>query len=140
VEQEMRKIRYVVGKVEGPLNLEPDEKVIFAGSCTSWEGEIDGEHVKIVSEYKKPAEVDETKTPSNDMLLKNTKALAHGFRNRSSRHIQIKGCTVSVADNVNYLSSFAGIKNPNFDPRLMIPANIAYWQMRMGQLWNRLFG
>ena len=57
----MKKIRYVVGKVEGPLDLADDEKVIFAGNCTSWEGEIDGKKVTIEGQYKRPHEVDETK-------------------------------------------------------------------------------
>ena len=139
VEKEMKKIRYVVGKVEGPLDLDEDERVIFTGSCTSWEGKIDGKDVTIESGYKTATEVDETKTKSNDMLLKNTKNLWHCFKNRTSRYIHLKGCPVSVAENVNYLSAFGKISNPNFDPRLVIPANIAYWQMRFHRLWNRFF-
>jgi hypothetical protein len=32
------------------------------------------------------------------------------------------------------------VKNPNFDPRLSIPAIWAYWQMRANRGLNRLFG
>ncbi len=138
VDRSMKKIRYVVGKVEGPLDLEEGERVIFAGSCTSWEGEIDGEHVKIEGSYRTSSEVDETRTRSNDMLLKHTIALWHCLKNRSSRYIHVKGCPVSVAENVDYLSAFGKIKNPNFEPRLVISANIAYWQMQFGRLWNRV--
>ena len=66
----MKKIRYVVGKVEGPLHLEPDERVIFAGNCTSWEGNLDGEKVKIEPGYDAPTAVDARMTPSNDMVKK----------------------------------------------------------------------
>lgn len=140
VDKEMKKIRYVIGKVEGPLDLDEDERVIFAGSCTSWQGKIDGQEVKIESSYKRPQDVDEKKTRSNDMILKNIKTLWHCFRNRSSRYIHAKGCTLSVAENVNYISSMAKIGNPNLDARLLIPVNIAYWQMRAGRFLNRIFG
>jgi len=140
VEKEMGKIRYVVGRLEGPLDLKDGEKVIFAGNCTSWKGKIDGKDVNIESSYKTTREVDERKTGSNDMLLKTTKTLWNCLRNGNSRYIHIKGCPISVADHVNYLSAAAKIKNVNFDPRLLIPVNIAYWQMRANRFLNRFFG
>ncbi|MCP4666499.1 MAG: DUF362 domain-containing protein [Deltaproteobacteria bacterium] len=139
VDREMKKIRFVVGKVEGPLQLDEDETVVFAGDCTSWEGEIDGKDVKIEADYKNYASVDETKTRSNDMLLKTMKTLSHAFRNRSSRWIHAKGCTLSVAEIVHYLSVLAKIDNPNLDVRLSFSVNIAYWQMRFMRFMNRFF-
>ena len=135
--QEMKKVRYVVGKVSGPLDLEDGEKVIFAGDCTSWQGKIDGQNVKIESSYKSPREVDEKKTKSNDMLMKNLKPSFSLFKNRKSRYIHLKGCPVSVADHVHYISSLGKIGNPNFDSRLIMGANIAYWQMRFARFINR---
>jgi hypothetical protein len=41
----MKKNPCGVGMVEGPLNLEAEERVIFAGNCTSWEGNLAGEKV-----------------------------------------------------------------------------------------------
>ena len=139
-ERKMKKIRYVVGKVEGPLHLEPDERVIFAGNCTSWEGNLDGKRVKIEPCYDSPAAVDARKTPSNDLVKKLAAALWDCFENRKSRYVRMKGCTLSVAEHVNYLSSVGKIKNPNFDTRLSIPVTTAYWQMRAGRAMNRLFG
>ncbi len=136
----MKKIRYVVGKVEGPLDLADDEKVIFAGNCTRWQGEIDGKKVTIEGQYKRPHEVDETKTKSNDMLLKTITALFNAYKNRGSRYLHAKGCTISVAEHVNYLSALAGIKNPHFDLRLSIGLTFSYWQMRFKRFFNRLFG
>ncbi|MGO9569866.1 MAG: DUF362 domain-containing protein [Desulfomonilaceae bacterium] len=140
VHQEMKKVRYVVGKVDGPLNLAPDERVIFAGDCTSWAGDINGNQVKVAGCYKTTADVDASKTKTNDMLLKIFGSLIHCFRNRSSRHIEAKGCPVSVAAHVNYLSSFGKIKNVNFDPRNLVPINVTYWQMRAMRFFNRVFG
>jgi len=140
VDSDMKKIRYVVGKVEGPLNLEPDEKVIFAGNCTSWKGEIDGKKIDIQSSYKTTTQIDETKTKTNDMLVKTFGAIFKAYKRIGSRTMHAKGCTLSVADHVNYLSILAGIKNPNFDPRLFIGVSIAYWQMRFKRLINRMAG
>jgi uncharacterized protein (DUF362 family) len=140
VEKEMKKVRYVVGRVEGPLDLEEDERVIFAGDCTHWEGTIDGERVKIESSYMSNRQVDARKTKSNDMLLKMLGFIWHSFKNRSSRYLHAKGCPVSVAEHVNYLSFFGKVGNPNLDSRLVIPINIAYWQMRIKRFLNRFFG
>jgi len=140
VDHRMRKIRYVVGKVDGPLNLEPDERVIFAGDCTRWQGTINGEHVKIDGDYKTTSEVDSTKTKSNDMLLKILGAKWHAFRNRSSRYVHATGCPVSVGKHVSYLSSMGRIPDVNFDKRLVVQINIAYWQMRINRFLNRFFG
>ena len=108
-----------------------------AGNCTSWEGEIDGQPVRIESSYKTTADVDTKKTTSNDMLLKTGAAIMHALWKRKSRYIHARGCPLSVAQHVNYLSAMAKIKNPNFDPRLLIPINIAYWQMRFYRFLNR---
>ena len=140
VEKEMKKIRYVVGKVDGSLDLEEGEKVFFAGSCTSWKGKIDGKDVKIESSYKNYRDVDEKKTKSNDMLLMNIKTLWHAFKNRSSRWVHAKGCTLSISEHIHYLSIMAKVGNPNFDPRMIFPVNIAYWQMRFHRFINRFFG
>jgi uncharacterized protein (DUF362 family) len=137
VDKQMQKVRYVVGRVAEPLNLAQDERVFFAGSCTRWEGRIDGKSVKIKSSYKTAAAVNAKKTTSNDMLLKTVTAIAHTFWKRSSRYIHVKGCPLSVAQHVNYLSALANIKNPNFDSRFFVPVNIAYWQMRFFRFLNR---
>ncbi len=137
VEKEMKKVRYVVGKVEGPLDLEEDEKVIFAGNCTSWEGTIDGENVKIESSYKTSTEVDEKKTKSNDMLLKTLKTLWAANKRRGKRYTHAKGCTLSVGDHVHYLSVISKIKNVNFDPRMVVSLNVLYWVMRLNRFINR---
>jgi uncharacterized protein (DUF362 family) len=140
VTRDMKKVRYVVGKVDEPLELDPDEKVIFAGDCTRWQGTINGKNIKIGGCYKSPTEVNERETPSNDMLLKTWKTLWACFRRKNSRFIHAKGCPVSVGDHVHYLSAIGKINNVNFDPRMLIPVNIAYWKMRAHRLLNRFMG
>ena len=140
VDEKMKKVRYVVGRVDRALDLAADEKVIFAGRCTSWKGKIGGKEVSIKSSYRGPENVDEKKSRSNDMILKTLKNLWNCFTRRSSRYIHARGCPLSVAEHVNYISALGKVPNPNFDPRLFVPVNIAYWQMRGMRLFNRLFG
>jgi uncharacterized protein (DUF362 family) len=139
IDREMQKVRYVVGDVRGPLDLEEGERVIFAGNCTRWRGEIDGQPVVIDSAYRSPGEVSEDRTPSNDMVLKISQNLLRAARNRSSRYIHAPGCPVSVAEHVNYLSALGKIKNVNFDPKLLFAVNAAYWKMRTNRFINRVF-
>jgi uncharacterized protein (DUF362 family) len=140
VDRDMKKVRYVVGKVEGSLDLAEDERVLFAGNCTSWEGNLNGRRVQIKSSYKPTRDVDARKTRSNDLFLKISKAVWQCLRHRNSRYLHMKGCTLSVADHVNYLSSVGKIKNPNFDHRLFIPVTLAYFRMQANRLSNRLTG
>lgn len=137
VYQEMKKIHYVVGKVDGPLDIKDDERVLFVGDCTSWKGKIDGQPVTIKSSYQFPDQVDEKKTKSNDMLLKTVKTLVNCFIKRKRRYVHVKGCTVSVGDHVHYFSFFGKTGNPNFDLRLVFPLNVAYYQMRLMRFLNR---
>jgi len=139
VEREMERVRYVVGRLQGPLELDESERAIFVGNCTSWKGRIDGQGVNIESNYKTTHEVDARKTKSNDMLLKMVSSIWQCFKRRSSRYIHAKGCPVSVAEHINYLSSIGKIGNVNFDPRVLIPINIAYCQMRLNRFLNRFF-
>jgi hypothetical protein len=110
--------------------------VIFAGDCTSWEGEIDGRSVKIDSSYQTAAQVDETRTRAYDMISKVSNAILHVAANRGKRWIRINGCPVSVAEHVHYLSSMGGIANPMFDTRLLLPVTLDYARMRIGRFYH----
>jgi uncharacterized protein (DUF362 family) len=137
VDRSMRKIRYVVGEVEGDLNLAPDERVIFAGDCTRWEGRIDGRPVRIEGGYRSAGEVDEARTASNDMLLKVGQAMLHAALKKGSRYLHVKGCPVSVAEHVFYFAALGKTGNPLFDPRLLVPNTAAYGAMRIHRFLNR---
>jgi uncharacterized protein (DUF362 family) len=138
VEDKMEKIRVVAGKVDKPLNLAKNEKVLFIGDCASWEGEIDGEKVKIESNFKTKSEVNECKTKSNDMLLKNIRSFVKCFSLGKKPFIHAKGCTISVADQVHYLSFLGELKNPNYDKRLVFGVAISYLTMVVSRFWNTI--
>jgi len=137
VDRVMKKVRYVVGRVEGPIEPAPDERVLFAGDCTAWQGSLDGKRVSVQATYRRNRESEVRETRSNDMLLKTLGALWHCFRQKDSKHVHVKGCPVSVAQHVSYLSSLGRLPNPNFDPRMVLPVNIAYWRMRVNRFIRR---
>ena len=138
VEQTMQKVRYVVGQVEGPLDLEPDERVIFAGDCTSWDGEIDGEHVRIEPRYRTKDRIDARRTRSNDMLLGLARTFGILLRSRNKRWVHVPGCTVSVANHVNALSFAGKIGNPVLDRRMLFGVNRAYYEAHLHRIVNCL--
>ncbi len=137
VYSKMKKVRYVVGKVDEDIKPEKDERVIFAGNCTGWTGNIGNKKIKIKEDYKKADSVNVHRTRSNDMLIKIFSSLWLCFRKKRSVYIKAKGCPVSVAEHVNYISSIGKIGNVNFDLRTIIPVNIAYLQMRINRFLNR---
>jgi hypothetical protein len=140
IEDRMGKIHYVVGEVDGPLDLKENETVIFAGDCTKYKGRLNGKDVEIQGDYKTKERVDAHNPPSNDMVLKIVGGMAHAWGNRFSKHIHIKGCPVSVAKHITYLSAFARIPDVNFDTRYVFKVNTAYVRMRLARAWNRIFG
>ncbi len=66
--------------------------------------------------------------------------MIHAWSNIFSKHVHVKGCPVSVAKHITYLSAFAKIPDVNFDRRYVFKVNTAYVQMRIARAWNRLFG
>jgi hypothetical protein len=140
VRQTMEKVRYVVGKVEGPLHLDDNERVVFVGDCTQWRGTLDGKEVVIEPSYQTRTEEDVHHTRSNDMILKIAGSLIDCLTHHSSRFLHARGCPVSVAAHINYLSSLGKIKNINFDPRNVLSVNRAYAMMQGSRLWHRYFG
>lgn len=137
--KEVKKIHYVVGQIEGDLNIKNDEKVLFAGNCTSFKGKINGHVVSIDSTYKTAELVDEKHTESNDMLKRTFIALKNVLLNRNKKYLRASGCPVSVGDHVHYISSLGGIRNMNLHPELVFGVNLAYIKMRVKKVLNKIF-
>ena len=134
---DIHRIRYIVGRVEGDLNLKKGEKVFFAGDCASFNGKINGTQINIGSKYRTHHEVDEKHTQSNDMIRKTFIAVKNVLFNRNKKYLRAYGCPVSVGDHVHYISSLGNIRNMNFHPKLVFGVNLAYLQMRIHRFLNK---
>ncbi len=130
----MQRIHYVVGDVRQPLEIDDDEWVVFAGDCTRFDGEIDGERVRIVPTYRSPGRVSVHHTRSNDLLLKLAASFAECYTTGRRRFLHVTGCPVSVAVHVNTLSIIGGLSNPNLSPRLIAPYVGSYLAMHLAHL------
>jgi len=137
--KEIKKIRYVVGQVEGDLDLKDDERVFFAGDCASYSGKLNGSHVEIPNTYKSAQKVNEKHSKSNDMLKRTYLALKNVILNRRKKYLRAYGCPVSVGDHVHYISSLGNIRNMNFHPKLVFGVNLAYFKMRIKRFLNTRF-
>ena len=136
----MKKIHYVFGQVDGPLEEREGETVVFAGDCARWSGALGGKPVEIKSRYVTASKVDEDKTASNDMLLKTLRTVLRCLGVGKKPYLRATGCPVSVGDHVHYLAFLGKIPNPNFDRRILFKINVTYLKMRFMRLWHRIFG
>ena len=136
----MKPIRVVFGRYDGPIDASPGEKVIFMGDCTEWEGEINGSRVSISNEYESIETKDPRSAVFKDIFLKITDVYLSVFKSRKSPFILVRGCPVSVAEQVLYVCSVSGAKNPYFDRVLVTPLAFAYIVFRAKKLLRKLTG
>jgi hypothetical protein len=140
-ESGMKKVRYVVGRVEGPLDLAEDERVLFVGDCTSWQGEIDGEHVTISSRYTANRDLDPHGRQSVDPIRSMVR-FARSKR-KDARWYRLEGCPVSQSEQQQYLALLGEIDNVGENPELLKGATnvyLDYLKMRTRRLLNHMLG
>ena len=137
--KELKKIHYVVGQIEGDLDIKNGEKVLFVGNCTGFKGKINGHDIAIDSTYKTAKLINERHTKSNDMLKRTYIALKNVLVNRNKKYLRAYGCPVSVGDHVHYISSLGGVRNMNLHAELVIGVNLAYLKMRIKKMFNKIY-
>lgn len=138
--EKLGKVRFVVGRIEGDLDLEPDERAVFAGDCTSFNGRLNGRPVKIEPTYRTTGLVDINHTRTGDMLVKITTSLLRCLKGMGKPYVHAPGCPVSVAEQVNYLSFLGKVGNLNFDLRTMPSIIRLYLTMRTARVVNMVKG
>ncbi|MBW2528407.1 MAG: DUF362 domain-containing protein [Deltaproteobacteria bacterium] len=139
-EQTMRKVTLVFGAYQGDLELEPGEKVAFIGDCCRWEGELDGEPVKIDSCYTQRRHRDPHTASMTDIYIKMARFYETVLANRNKPYVRIPGCPVSVAEVVLTLVSLGKTKNPYFLPSTVVPFCTAWTGWRMNRMWRAATG
>jgi uncharacterized protein (DUF362 family) len=143
-EDEMKPIRYVVGKVDGPLDLADGEKVLFVGDCTSWRGEIDGESVNIESRYTTNSELDPRGLQSVDPIREIFRFTGKTAGRGGKRWFRLTGCPVSQAEQQEYIALLGEIDNVGAHKELLAGKStnvyVDYLKMRANRAWNHLFG
>lgn len=106
----------VFGAYDGDIDAGPDDKVVFIGDCTSFSGEVAGTPVDIESVYISRDSLDPLKAKGADIFVKIAAVEREWRKTRNDRVIEVKGCPVSVAEQVLLLVKLGRLNNPYFDP------------------------
>ena len=138
VDEKMPKVHIVFGDYQGELNPKDDERVIFIGDCARYHGELKGELVQIDSQMKERSLIDPREAKVDDIFVKMAKMEALFYS--SGDVMRVKGCPVSVAEQVLILVKVGKLKNPYFDLKEAIPFTSCYLSWRTQKLINLIFG
>jgi len=139
-DDDMKPFTVVFGAYEGPIEAEKDEKVIFIGDCARWKGDIGGQRVSIESLYKDRAHLDPHKAHTSGIYSKMVSVFSRLFRARKQQVVRAKGCPVSVAEQVLFITQVGKTKNPYLDLRSAIRFNAAYFMWKALSFLRRLGG
>lgn len=133
-DQKLPRLHVVFGAYDGPIPAAPGERVVFIGDCAKWRGEIAGKPVEIQSLYRDRDTIDPHHASAEDIFSK----LARAKSKMRGDVIRLKGCPVSVAEQVLALVSVSDVKNPYLDPAQIMGFGRAYlgWKSRVAL--NRL--
>ncbi|MEO1335455.1 MAG: DUF362 domain-containing protein, partial [Myxococcota bacterium] len=133
-------VHVVFGAVDKPIDAKPGEKVVFMGDCATYSGDIAGQPVQIKSRYVDRSTKEPLAARHEDIFRKMFKVSSNMWRNRRNDVLVVKGCPVSVAEQVLTLVNLGGLKNPYLDPRLSIDFVSCYLSSQTRTAIRRLGG
>jgi uncharacterized protein (DUF362 family) len=111
--QEMRPLRFIIGAYDGELQMNPGEKAIFLGDCTSWSGQINGRFIAVDSVYQARTRNGSGQLRSKTAVRKSLDIVIKLLRQRNRPVIVVRGCPVPVLENTNIFSLLGGTINPS---------------------------
>lgn len=138
VHQEMRPMQLVIGDYDGGLDASWG-RPIFVGDCTRWRGVLEGQTVRIESEYIERAERDPYHARSADVLRRAIGVFWNLIRHRRKPYLRVRGCPVSVAELVLYSSLLGRTRNPYLVPEISIRFVYYYLASKSSVIWRRLW-
>jgi hypothetical protein len=136
----MKRLHVVFGAYRGEIKAKPGEKVVFIGDCANWEGKINDKPVQIRSVYQPRGTKDPHHAKHDDIYAKMVGVKRQIAQSKKDPHMRMKGCPVSVAEQVLALVDLGGTKNPYFEGTEVLGFNRAYLTWRLVTTVKRLFG
>ncbi len=137
VYQEVRPFHLVFGAYEGEIPVKGEERVLFMGDCTKYSGEICGERVEIPSVYRHRDTLDPHHAKSGDLVTKIVGYVAQRLRVGRKRVIRVKGCPVSVAENIFWIADLGRTKIPYLAPDIVFKFSYHYTAMHLKRFWGQ---
>ncbi len=137
-DQKLPPTHIVFGRYEGALDVREGERVVFVGDCAEFKGEVGGELVQIDSAYRDRSTLDPREARAEDIFYKMVKMYRQTLG--APQVLTIRGCPVSVAEQVLLLVRLGGLKNPYLDPTQALSFVSCYLSWRGRQLLRRALG
>ena len=137
-DEKLPRTHIVFGDYQGEIDAGPDDKVVFIGDCATFDGEIDGRPVQIENVYEDRSRKDPLDAGGVGVYSKIASVEREWFRTRNDQVLEIRGCPVSVAEQVLLLVKLGKLKSPYFDPSQAIGFTNCYLSMRTRQLMRAL--
>jgi len=140
VYHQVKPMHMVIGAYQGEINAQPGEKVLFLGDCVKWQGKVHGKAVEMPFLYTQRGHLNPYKTASGDVVAKMIGTIRNLIRYRGKPTIRVRGCPVSVAENVLYTAWVGKVTNPYLHPKIFF-AFAYYWTIaKLVRFWRRLKG
>ena len=139
-DEKMPTTHIVFGNYQGPLDVQPGEKVVFIGDCAQFSGQLHGKEVHIESLYVDRSDKSVYTAEAKDIFSKMASVNVEMFKKRNDQVIRIAGCPVSVAEQVLLLVKLGKLKNPYFDPSQILMFNNCYFSSKVQVALKRIMG
>lgn len=137
-DEKLPRTHIVFGDYRGEIEAGPDDKVVFIGDCATFDGEIAGRAVAIENRYVDRSHKDPLEAKGVDIFAKMASVERNWFRTRNDQVIEIRGCPVSVAEQVLLLVKLGKLKSPYLDPGQTVPFTSCYLSARTQRALRRL--
>ena len=128
----------VFGAYDGEIDAGPDDRVVFIGDCATFDGEISGQPVTVDNIYVDRSGKDPLEAKGTDIFAKMGSVERTWFRTRNDKVLEVRGCPVSVAEQVLLLVKLGKLKSPYLDPAETMPFMSCYLSTRTQQALRRL--
>lgn len=119
----------VFGNYKGEIDAKPGERVVFIGDCAEWKGQLGEQLVSVENLYRDRSTLDPYTIKGEDALAKAFKMRAVIKEAEGKPFLRLKGCPVSVAEQVSTLVALGGLKDPSLSPQGL--KSYVVWRSRM---------
>ena len=139
-DQKLPRMHVVFGAYDGPIDAKEGEKVIFIGDCATWQGQLGDKTISVENLYRDRSTKDPHHARHQDIYAKMLEVTKQLHDARHDQHVRFTGCPVSVAEQVLFLCSLGGVKNPYFDSNQIVLFNKGYLGWRAAMALKRVKG
>jgi len=139
-DDKMPPIHVIFGDYEGAIDAKPGEKLVLIGDCAQYKGTVGGQQIDERSRYRDRSRMDPRDATYEGTYAKIVRVSSTMLRERNSPVLRLKGCPVSVSEQLLTLVALGGLKNPYLDPKQAIPFTSSYLSWKTRTTLNRLRG